>query len=249
VTARTAYVASAGGGAGAVGARENALVLSALATAKLAGAPAALGTNLDKLANYVARGGDALGVDAVHAGLALADYDAASQSAAEAAVAFSLSLCSRPQPLFSALLTSGAPPPPPFTLSLDALRMPPPPPPPLPPLPPPTPTPTAEACALAFCTMDICPDGMGRRPVGHDCCSCLPAGGAGGALPPPSPSMPPPSPPPPPPPVAARPPPSPATPFASSSSAAALPPPPAPAPPLLFVAHGTGEVAVALEPG
>ena len=67
MTARTAYVASAGGGAGAVGARDNALVLAALATAKLAGAQAALATNLDKLANYVARGGDALGVDAVRA--------------------------------------------------------------------------------------------------------------------------------------------------------------------------------------
>ena len=65
VTARTAYVASAGGGAGAAGARENALVLAALATAKRAGAPAALATNLDKLANYVARGGDAVGVGAV----------------------------------------------------------------------------------------------------------------------------------------------------------------------------------------
>ena len=67
VTARTAYVASAGGGASAAGARENALVLAALATAKRAGAPAALATNLDKLANYVARGGDAVGVGAVRA--------------------------------------------------------------------------------------------------------------------------------------------------------------------------------------
>ena len=101
----------------------------------------------------------------MHAGLALADYDAASDSTADAAVAFSLSLCSQPQPLFSALLTSGAPPPPPFTLSLDTLRL------------PRTTTP----------------------------------------------------------------------PLASSSTTAALPPPPGPAPPLLFVAHGTGEVAVALE--
>ena len=67
VTARTAYVASVGGGAGTAGARDNALVLAALATAKRAGAPAALATNLDKLANYVARGGDAVGVGSVRA--------------------------------------------------------------------------------------------------------------------------------------------------------------------------------------
>eukprot|EP00964_Phaeocystis_antarctica_P128982 scaffold92809_cov33-Phaeocystis_antarctica.AAC.1 len=29
--------------------------------------------------------------------------------------------------------------------------------------------------------MDICPDGMGRRPVGDECCSCLAAGSKGGA--------------------------------------------------------------------
>ena len=108
----------------------------------------------------------------MHAGLALADYDSASDSAAEAAVAFSLSLCSRPQPLFSALLTSGAPPPPPFTLSLDALRL------PLTTMPPPPTTTTT---------------------------------------------------------------------MTTSSTTAVLPPPPGPAPPLLFVAHGTGEVAVGLE--
>jgi hypothetical protein len=130
----------------------------------------------------------------VHAGLALADYDSASDSVAAAAVAFSLSLCSRPQPLFSALLTSGAPPPPPFTLALDALRV------PLTTMPPPTTSPPSLPLILS-----------------------------------------------PPPPVAAHPPPSPATPFASSSTTVVLPPPPGPAPPLLFVAHGTGEVAVALE--
>ena len=37
------------------------------------------------------------------------------------------------------------------------------------------PPPTVDACASAFCTMDICPDGMGRRPVGDECCSCLAA--------------------------------------------------------------------------
>ena len=42
------------------------------------------------------------------------------------------------------------------------------------------PPPTADACASAFCTMDICPDGMGRRPVGDECCSCLAADGEGG---------------------------------------------------------------------
>ena len=42
------------------------------------------------------------------------------------------------------------------------------------------PPPAADACASAFCTMDICPDGMGRRPVGDECCSCLAAGGKGG---------------------------------------------------------------------
>jgi len=50
------------------------------------------------------------------------------------------------------------------------------------------PPPTVEACASALCTMDVCPDGMGRRPAGDECCSCLAADGEGGAgaTPPPS---------------------------------------------------------------
>ena len=39
---------------------------------------------------------------------------------------------------------------------------------------------SADACASAACTADICSDGMGRRPIGDDCCSCLAADGEGG---------------------------------------------------------------------
>ena len=35
--------------------------------------------------------------------------------------------------------------------------------------------PVTDACASAVCMADICSDGMGRRPVGDDCCSCLAA--------------------------------------------------------------------------
>ena len=170
VTARTAYIARVGGGAASAGVRDNALALAALSTAKRAGAPAALATNLDKLANFVARGGDAAGVSSAHAGWAMADYDVASQSAAGADVSFSLLLCSEPQPLHTEQLTSGVSPPPPFIISLDAL---------------------ADAPA---------------------------------ALPPPA--------------TAAD---------ATAIVAEVNVPPSSPSPPLLFVAKGTGEVAVALE--
>ena len=41
-----------------------------------------------------------------------------------------------------------------------------------PPASPPPPPPPLNACAATACTEDLCPDGMGRRPVGDDCCSC-----------------------------------------------------------------------------
>ena len=40
--------------------------------------------------------------------------------------------------------------------------------------------PVTDACASAVCMADICSDGMGRRPVGDDCCSCLAADDKGG---------------------------------------------------------------------
>ena len=35
--------------------------------------------------------------------------------------------------------------------------------------------PVTDACASTFCPSEVCSDGMGRRPVGDDCCSCLAA--------------------------------------------------------------------------
>ena len=42
--------------------------------------------------------------------------------------------------------------------------------------------PVTDACASTFCPSEVCSDGMGRRPVGDECCSCLAADDKGGGV-------------------------------------------------------------------
>jgi len=121
VTARTAYIAYSSGAASAAGGADNALALAAFAAALTAGMSPDAAANVDKLANWVARGGDS---SSVYAGLAMADYDLA-RSSTDADI--SLALNAGSTPLAYAQLRTAGPPPRTLTLPWSALPQPPPP--------------------------------------------------------------------------------------------------------------------------